>query len=112
VLSELRGLSKQAEEFATKSVPRCDGCFRTPCCAGEARRTSQTQSIRRRRVRLSRKRQGLRMIKELLSRLRFFLWPRSSGELDKELQFLAEQSTQATMAAEPPVVSVALTRFY
>ena len=55
VLSELRGLSKQAEELATKSVPRCDGCFRTPCCAGEARRTSQTQSIRRRRVRLSRK---------------------------------------------------------
>jgi putative ABC transport system permease protein len=39
------------------------------------------------------------MIKELLSRLRFFLWPRSSGELDEELQFHVEQSTQANMAA-------------
>jgi hypothetical protein len=55
---------------------------------------------------------ALRMIKELQSRLRFFLWPRSSGELDEELQFLVEQSTQANMAAETPVVRVALTRFY
>jgi putative ABC transport system permease protein len=39
------------------------------------------------------------MIKELLSRLRFFLWPRSSGELDEELQFHVEQSTQANVAA-------------
>jgi putative ABC transport system permease protein len=39
------------------------------------------------------------MIKELLSRLRFFLWPRSSGELDEELQFHVEESKQANMAA-------------
>ena len=39
------------------------------------------------------------MIKELLTRLRFFLWPRPSGELDEELQFHVEQSTQANMAA-------------
>ncbi len=39
------------------------------------------------------------MIKELLARLRFFLSPRPRGELDEELQFHVEQSTQANMAA-------------
>ena len=39
------------------------------------------------------------MIKELLTRLRFFFSPRPGGELDEELQFHVEQSTQANMAA-------------
>src|SRR3984885_4411320 len=39
------------------------------------------------------------MIKELLTHLRFFLWPRPSGESHEELQFHVEQSTQANMAA-------------
>ena len=39
------------------------------------------------------------MIKELLTRLRFFLSPRPNCELDEELQFHVEQSTQANMAA-------------
>ena len=39
------------------------------------------------------------MLKELLTRLRFFFSSRPSGELDEELRFHAEQSTQANMAA-------------
>lgn len=39
------------------------------------------------------------MIKELLTRLRFILSPRPKCELDEELQFHVEQSTQANMAA-------------
>ena len=39
------------------------------------------------------------MIKELLVRLRFFLSPRPRDELDEELRFHIEQSTQANMAA-------------
>src|ERR1700722_13454180 len=39
------------------------------------------------------------MIKELLTRLRFFLSPRPSGELDEELRFHVEQSTRANMAS-------------
>jgi putative ABC transport system permease protein len=39
------------------------------------------------------------VIKELLTRLRFFLSPRPNCELDEELQFHVEQSTQANMAA-------------
>jgi putative ABC transport system permease protein len=41
---------------------------------------------------------GFRMIKELLTRLRFILSPRPSDESDKE-QFHVEQSTQANVAA-------------
>jgi putative ABC transport system permease protein len=39
------------------------------------------------------------VIKELLTRLRFFLSPRPKCELDEELQFHVEQSTQANVAA-------------
>lgn len=39
------------------------------------------------------------MIRELLTRLRFFLARRNPGDLDEELTFHVEQSTQANMAA-------------
>jgi hypothetical protein len=39
------------------------------------------------------------VIRERLTRLRFFLSPRPRGELDEELQFHIEQSIQANLAA-------------